>query len=560
MAYLALYRRWRPQCFSDVVGQGHVVKTLKNELKQGHIAHAYLFCGPRGTGKTSMAKILAKSLNCMQPLVGEPCNKCELCDKITKGYAPDVMEIDAASNRGIDEIRELREKIKFVPAEGKYKVYIIDEVHMMTTEAFNALLKTLEEPPAHVVFILATTEPHKLPATILSRCQRFDFHRLSICEITTRLEEIVSHQNVGIDSDALSMIARAAEGGMRDALSLLDQCIAIGEGEISLLDVEAILGRVSETVFFDLLEAIINDKPRVGLERIQQLYDEGKDLSYFLQGLTIHIRNLLITKTCQDANGLVEGNPDYLACLKKQSEALSQEQLLQMLTILGQARSEMKWTMQPRILLETTFIKLRQILQIPDSKVLLSRIEDLEKAIKNRPFIKDSSIKEELKNTSDKEPLLKGQTMSTKGQTMSTKVDHVNSIAANTNCSNSSESSSESIKPEQWEAILRVIKQEHILTYAWLVEGKPEKLEDDKLTISFGKKYTFHKENIEKPESCAIIEKAVEKVLHKKIKVYSMLEKEKNTQTKKIDVIKKDPLVKEALELFGGEIIGIRHE
>ncbi len=548
MAYLALYRQWRPQCFSDVVGQGHVVKTLKNELEQGRIAHAYLFYGPRGTGKTSMAKILAKSLNCIHPLAGEPCNECELCERITKGYAPDVMEIDAASNRGIDEIRELREKIKFAPAEGKYKVYIIDEVHMMTTEAFNALLKTLEEPPAHVVFILATTEPHKLPATILSRCQRFDFHRLSICEMTERLKEIVSHQNVVIDPAALSMIARAAEGGMRDALSLLDQCIAIGEGEISLLDVEAILGRVSETVFFDLLQAIINDTPRVGLERIQQLYDEGKDLAYFLQGLTMHIRNLLITKTCQDANGLVEGDLDYLEHLKNQGDALSQEQLLQMLTILGQARSEMKWTMQARILLETTFIKLSQILQMIDSKVLLERIEGLEKAIKNRP-----SIKEESNNESDKRSVLKGKTMSSE-------VDHVNLIAQNTKHTNGPEVLSEFIKPEQWEEVLRVIKQEHILTHAWLVEGKPEKLEGDKLTIVFDKKYTFHKENIEKPESCAIIEKAVEKVLHKKIKVHSMLEKEENTQIKKMDVIKKDPLVKEALELFGGEIIDIRHE
>ena len=324
MSYRALYRVFRPQTFSEVRGQNHISTTLKNAIVTERLAHAYLFCGPRGTGKTSSAKILAKAVNCLDLQNGEPCNQCANCKAINEENFLDVLEIDAASNRGIDEIRDLRDKVRFAPSQGKRKVYIIDEVHMLTNEAFNALLKTLEEPPAHVLFILATTEPQKIPLTILSRCQRFDFRKINTAEIADHLAEIVKEEGVSISDDALNAIARKAAGGMRDAISVLDQCIAFAGSRIELHHVELVLGTVSEEATASLIDAVLQqDYSRLFL-LLHDFMQQGKDIKQILRDCIQYARQLLLLKVAPNEK-LVELSPDSIGKAKEQAQALQVE-------------------------------------------------------------------------------------------------------------------------------------------------------------------------------------------------------------------------------------------
>lgn len=353
MEYQALYRAFRPQKFSDVVGQHHVTKTLQNAIMRNKESHAYLFSGPRGTGKTSIAKVFAKALNCQYETDGEPCNECELCISITDGSANDVIEIDAASNNGVDEIRNIRDKVKYAPAEAEFKVYIIDEVHMLTTGAFNALLKTLEEPPAHAIFILATTEPHKIPATIISRTQRFDFKSLDIEEITERLEFVAQQENTAYDKAALSYIARIAEGGMRDALSIMDQVIAFSSDEITMQDAVMITGGIERDELNDWMKFIEQKDSEAAFKKFHQLIDEGKDPTRLIHELVYFIRDIILMKH----SGEILEETAFVH--------VEDELLYKMVDVLNDAMVSMRFSVNVSVHLEIVIVKLIRVLDAP---------------------------------------------------------------------------------------------------------------------------------------------------------------------------------------------------
>lgn len=386
MAYQALYRVWRPQRFFDVVGQEHVTKTLQNALLQEKISHAYLFSGPRGTGKTSAAKILAKAVNCERAPVSEPCNECAACLGITDGSIPDVIEIDAASNNGVEEIRDIRDKVKYAPTAVKYKVYIIDEVHMLSIGAFNALLKTLEEPPRHVMFILATTEPHKIPLTIISRTQRFDFKRITAKDIVGRMQWITKETGVDCDENALHIIARAAEGGMRDALSLLDQAISFSQDSVTIEDALTVTGSVSQGFLNALARAVHERNAAAGLEALEELMFQGKDPTRFIEDFIHFYRDMLLYKAAPKLEESLERvllDDDFRELAKETPT----EEIYQNIEELNKAQQEMRWTNHPRVFLEVAIVKLCQAEQSGESAVnvepLLKRIEQLEEKLAN---------------------------------------------------------------------------------------------------------------------------------------------------------------------------------
>ena len=387
MSYQALYRVWRPQSFIDVVGQEHVTQTLQNALLHDKISHAFLFSGPRGTGKTSAAKILSKAVNCERAPIEEPCNECSACRGITDGSIPDVIEIDAASNNGVEEIRDIRDKVKYAPTSVKYKVYIIDEVHMLSIGAFNALLKTLEEPPRHVIFILATTEPHKIPLTILSRCQRFDFKRITAQSIVKRMELIAKETGVEYEENALQIIARAADGGMRDALSLLDQAISFGSDKVSIDDALTVTGAVSQVFLLNLAEAIRSQDVVKGLDSLTELLFQGKDPSRFIEDFIFFYRDMLLYKSAPNLEESLERamlDDEF----KSLASDISHEEIYQLIAELNKAQQEMRWTNHPRVLLEVAIVKLCHLDSTPqtysqhtDINGLVQKINQLEQEL-----------------------------------------------------------------------------------------------------------------------------------------------------------------------------------
>ena len=356
MAYKALYRKYRPKTFDDVVGQDHITQTLKHQVQTGNISHAYLFTGSRGTGKTSTAKIFAKAVNCLNSKNGSPCFECEVCSALDEASNVDVLEIDAASNNRVDEVRDIREKVKFLPANGKYKVYIIDEVHMLTDQAFNALLKTLEEPPAHIIFILATTEVHKLPATILSRCMRFDFRLIPNFVLVNLIRDIFNNEGIKYEEEALKLIASAGEGSCRDTISVADSVVAYSKGNVTLQATQKVLGTNETKDYLDLFDAICGKEVGKALEVLQQSYNNGKNMVVFAKNCTIHARNLLVMKNCENSEEMQNLAENTKASLKEQAEKISNEDLMEYMKIFSSIESEMKYALSPKTLIETAII------------------------------------------------------------------------------------------------------------------------------------------------------------------------------------------------------------
>jgi len=354
MAYIAIYREFRPKKFEDVVGQEHITETLKRQVKNGRIAHAYLFSGGRGSGKTSTAKILSRAVNCLNPKDGEPCNECEICKAALQGALTDITEIDAASNNGVDNIRDIREEVEFMPTSAKYRVYIIDEVHMLSTGAFNALLKTLEEPPAHVIFILATTEPQKLPVTILSRCQRFDFKKIAIVNITKALKKCTDTLNIEIEENAINLIARMADGALRDAYSLLDRCIADGETKITEAKVRELIGIPELEYLNSFVRYLLNYQTKELIELMEKIMAEGKNVEVFLDEAMKYIRDILLFKTSHVIEGFSEEEQDAMRMIADSSNS---EKLIDVITNLAMVQSNMKWSSDSEIAFETGVLR-----------------------------------------------------------------------------------------------------------------------------------------------------------------------------------------------------------
>ena len=561
MAYQALYRVYRPQSFNDVVGQQHIIKTLQNALVQEKFSHAYLFSGPRGTGKTTAAKILAKAVNCEKAPIAEPCNECATCRGITDGSISDVIEIDAASNNGVDEIRDIRDKVKYAPSAVRYKVYIIDEVHMLSIGAFNALLKTLEEPPAHVIFILATTEPHKIPLTIISRCQRFDFKRISPEDIVYRMKEVLGSEELEVSEDALYEIAKASEGGMRDALSLLDQAISYSTEKVSLEDVLSITGAVSQAFIVKIVQAIFNKNIVEALDSVESLIKNGKDPARFVEDLIFYYRDVLLYQASEENAYLLEKaavNEEFKELSSKMDSAF----IYKVIAELNQTQQEMKWSNHPRVLLEVALVKLAQSSTNQESALpyqdILQKMNQMEAELQQ---LKEKGI--QVDHTAQAAQTEKKQTRQSRSQ-YKTPVGKVNEVLKNATRQNL-----ETIK-RSWAQVLDTLKQQNKASHAALLSNsEPVASSDQSFILKF--KYEIHckmasennnnvRDNLEnilytligsKREMVAIPESEWDKVREEFLQGQQSDGASRQPQ-------EEDPVVAEAKKLFGEDLIEIQ--
>lgn len=515
--YLVIARKYRPQQFNEIIGQEHVCATLVNAIKTGRVAHAYIFSGPKGIGKTTIARILAKALNCAEGPTTTPCDRCTPCQEITKGMNMDVMEIDGASNRGIDQIRELRENVRLAASGSRFKVYIIDEVHMLTTEAFNALLKTLEEPPGHVKFFFATTEPNKVPATIMSRCQRFELHRLKNIQIVDRLKDIANRERIKIQPETLYTIARCANGSMRDAESTLDKLIAYSGTDINHDEALTILGVVDKDVLFSISSAIIGSNIDKALGIITNIFEQGKDLGQFLLDLVNHFRDILLAKYSPEVHKLIELPEDDITKIIELSKNFTQTQLLEIINTLIQLQGELKWSLSKRITLEVGIIKILRMGHKLELDQLVDRLEVLEKRLQGK----------------EEEPVA-----TTKNPASLEHPQLFNGVK------------------EFWTEILIGIGKRNPVLRTYLAEGTPMELKDDTLIIGFAPSCSLHQESLSKPQNKEIVEQKFAERLGAPIKLnFNIVDSlEKSKPVRAID----NPLVEKVRQKFGAKIVTIK--
>lgn len=488
MSHQAIYRKFRPKIFDDVLGQEHVTKTLKNQILSDNIAHAYLFSGIRGTGKTSTAKIFARAVNCLNNHDGNPCNECEICKSILEETNMDVIEMDAASNNGVEDIRELRDKVKFLPVRSKYKVYIIDEVHMLSKGAFNALLKTLEEPPQHLLFILATTEPHKIPATILSRCQRFDLKRIKSSIIVENMEKICDEIEVEYEEKALKLISSNSEGAMRDALSILDRCVSFNQEKIDYETVINLLGTVNYQTVMEVADSIIEKNIEKTCVLVDDILNSGKELIFFLDELIIYFRNLMIVKTTNNTQNLINISDEAIDEIRTMSDKLSVEKIVYYIEELSSTQVECKRALNPKVLLETKLIKMMQHYTV-DVESLLKRIELLENSIKNG--ISTAVITHDSSKT--KQKTIKQQTTTALRQESNEKfVDNTQSYSPKISFDNIDDEGIYNAIIDNWQEILKKVRSENAGLQAILRECKIVEVKNKKALFEFDPKFTFH--------------------------------------------------------------------
>lgn len=539
--YQALYRQYRPKTFDEVLGQRHITITLRNQIQKENIGHAYLFSGTRGTGKTSTAKIFSRAVNCLNPKDGDPCNECEICRGILDESIMDVIEMDAASNRGINDIRELRDKVIYPPTRAKYKVYIIDEVHMLTTEAFNALLKILEEPPRHLIFILATTEPEKLLPTILSRCQRFDFKRVTMADIIDNMRSICDKLGIEVEDKVLNLIARNSDGAMRDALSLLDQCTSFSSGKISYEDATSILGIVNADLILNMAADIIDKNLEKVLKSINDIIQDGKDIHQFIKDLIHHFRNLMIIKTSQNPRELIEIDEDSLERYLIQSKTISLSFILRSLDILTTADEKSKWSTQPRIILEMAAI---QLTKLDEELSLEERVKKLEIGIRTE----QRTFKEELPKIAN--------TPTERTSQISREKPKEEQVQKEVFIDDGKELQFETITKD-WQSILQIIKSKKMNIFALLIEGQPISYEKDLLIIGYKEPFGFHKEAVSTPINKEFVEQIFSTHFKKKmdIKFEMISNKPKVKQEEKDD---KEKAIKEVIDFFGKDIVEIK--
>ncbi|MEB3101851.1 DNA polymerase III subunit gamma/tau [Ferviditalea candida] len=589
MSHIALYRSWRPKTFREVIGQEHITQTLQNSIRESRVSHAYLFSGPRGTGKTSTAKILAKAVNCRNGPSEEPCNQCEACRRIAEGSVMDVIELDAASNNGVDEIRDIRDKVKYVPTEVRYKVYIIDEVHMLSIGASNALLKTLEEPPAHVIFILATTEPHKLPVTIISRCQKFDFRRVSLEEQVERLRHICEQEGIRAEQKALSHIARLSDGGMRDALSLLDQIISYTGGEVSYQTAVALTGGIASDEFRNMALAIKNHDLGVVLDMIDRFMQEGKSAEKSIENLIQYFRDLLmlnILPASPDLSGRIFADDD----VKELAAAYTSDQIFAIIDTLNHYQSEMKYASQPHILLELALLKissdLSQRQQVKPERPIAAeaprKIVELERKLEQMER-QLADLAKTVLSTGGGTPPPAGEAPKT-GHSAAGKRPNpgATQLSKTKDASRMKEFAGERAKPwfqevlMQWSQVLNRVKENKITVHAWLVDGEPVSASKDTVLVAF--KNTIHRETTEKPANKQLIESVLESILGKPLKLATIMLKEWNDAIQEKDdpgqtseELKLEPeeetqgkykeeWINQAIELFGESMVVIKDE
>lgn len=538
MGYRALYRELRPKNFSEVVGQKHVTITLKNQVNNGRIAHAYLLCGTRGTGKTSTAKILAKAVNCLNPVDGEPCNECEMCKKINEGLSIDVTELDAASHNGVEDIRNIIDDVQYPPHEAKYKVYIIDEVHMLSMGAVNAFLKTLEEPPKNVIFILATTDPQRLPVTILSRCQRFDFKRIKKEDMIESMRNITSKKGIFADDKSLRLIARISDGAMRDALSVLDQAIAVGNGNVKYEDVVNMLGLVTNEYLFKITDAVIGKNVEAAMKVVDDIVLSGKDINIFIKDFIVHMRNLMMVKVSNQPEEVIDMSEENIALLKEQASKIRIEEIMRCIRILQQTEEESKWSKQSRIYLELSVIKMCKIEYDTSKEVILARLNKIEKAIKegdlNVNYVKPMEVKEKASKLESKE--------SVKVEPEKREEEMPNS---------DSKITLDDVK-KVWKDILETFKARRLRVLgAHLTNGVPAAIKGGVLEIRFQKDYNFSKHNLEKSDNNKKVQEIFSEILKEKIIIKYSVESDEIKKTSPEEVLKKT---------FGEDVVDIIDE